>query len=310
MDRGDDVMHVVDGPVVEAADPFDPESCTAELPHPGPGEPAIPLVEDDPLVPPLRSGPRGWLSRVGRVLRRCTVALLPVVVLAALPMHFFVGRVDDTVVAAPALSDLAGGIGLLLLPAMWLAYFAVCALPLVLCLAGAVAVAVSEAADGALPGPGLVWRLTAPRLRPLWSWFAVFGVVTQAPPVLLTGDRLGPAAAVPLTLVLGLVSTAVLTVAGMLGCVVLIERRQGVRRALHLCSLAPPSGLVAAALAVTVLPRLADAALGAFASTMVAVGTALVWAVAALVAYAQARRAEGPVTSVSLRAELATGDSD
>jgi hypothetical protein len=310
MDRGHEVMRMVEGPVVEAADPFDPESCTAELPHPGlPAAGALP-VEDDPLVPPFGSGVRGWLGRLGGVLRRCWVALLPVALLAAVPMHFFVGRVDDTVVAAPALFEVAGGIGLLLLPLMWLAYFAVSALPMVICLAGVVAVAVFEADAGRLPRPRVVWRLVAQRLRPLWSWFAVFGLVTQALPVVLTADRLGAAVAVPLMLVLALVSTAVLTLTGLLGCVVLVERGRGVRRALHLCSIEPPLGLVAAALAVTVLPRLADAAWGGYASTVVAVGLALVWAVAALVAYAQSRRAEGPVTSASLGRELVTGEID
>jgi hypothetical protein len=306
MDRGHEVMRMVEGPVVEAAEPFDPEACTAELPHPGPPAPAVVPVEDDPLVPPFGSGTRGWWLRARGVLRRCWVALLPVALLAALPMHFFVGRIDDTVVAAPALVDVAGGAGLLLLPVMWLAYFAVSALPMVICLAGVVAVVVFEADAGRSPRPRAAWRLVAQRLRPLWSWSAVFGLVTQALPVLLTADRLGVAVAVPLGLVLGLVSTAVLTFTGVLGCVVLMERGRGVRRAMFLCSLEPPYGLMAAALAVTVLPRLADAAWGGYASTVVAVGLALVWAVAAVVAYAQGRRAEGPVTSGSLVRELVT----
>jgi len=306
MDRAQDLLHVVEGPVVESADPFDPESRTAELPYPG-----RPVVhEDDPVVPPPGSGLPGWASRVGGVLRRCAVGLLPTGLIAAVPMHFFVGRVDDTVVAAPALSDLAGGFGLLLLPLMWLAYFTVSALPLVIGLAGVVAVGLGQAARGRIPSPRAVWRLVAYRLRPLWLWFAGFGVVTQALPLLLTTDRLGPAVAAPLALGLGILSTGVLTFTGMLGCVVLVERGRGRRRAAYLCSLVPPGGLLAAALGVTVLPRLADAAWGALASTVVAVVMVLVWAVSALVSYARARRAEGSVTSVSLFAELAAPELD
>lgn len=302
MDQGEDLLHVVEGPVVEAADPWDPESRTAELSRPGvPVPPAS--GAPDPLVPPPHSGLAGWFDRSRGVLRRCLAALLPVGLVAAVPMHFFVGRVDDTVVAAPALSDLLGGFGLLLLPLMWLAYFAVSALPLVICLAGVVAVALAEAGSGALPGPRAVWRLVAYRLRPLWLWFAAFGLITQALPLLLTADRLGPAVAAPLALGLAVLSTGVLTFTGVLGCVVLIER-SGRHRAMHLISLVPPSGLVGASLAVTVLPRLVDAAWGGIASTVVAVATGLLWAVSALVAYSQARRMEAAVSSRSLWAEL------
>jgi uncharacterized membrane protein len=109
---------------------------------------------------------------------------------------------------------------------------------------------------------------------------------------------------------LALVSAAVLTFAGILGCVVLIERGRGAHRAWHLCSLVPPGGLIIASLAVAVLPRLADAVWGGIASTIVAVVAVLLWAIAALVAYAQARRAEGPVTSGSLFAELSAPELD
>jgi hypothetical protein len=309
MDVGEGRMRMVEGPVVEAADPFDAESRTHELARPGVlARPPVP--EDDPVVPPLGSGLAGWLSRWRGVLRRCLVTFLPIGLLAALPMHFFVGNVDDTVIAAPALSDLLGGFGLLLLPLMWLAYFAVSALPLVICLAGVVAVALAEGATGALPRPRRVWRLVAYRLRPLWLWLAAFGLLTQALPLLLTADRLGPAVAAPLAVGLAALSTAVLTFTGILGCVVLIERDRGRRRAHRLCARASLGGLIAASLAVTVLPRLADVAWGALASTVVAVAAVLLWAIAALVTDAQARRAEGPVTSDSLLAELAAPELD
>ncbi|MCU7727198.1 hypothetical protein ODJ79_26005 [Actinoplanes sp. KI2] len=312
MESGDGHMRMVQGPVVEAADPWDPELRTAELGRPGepvPTEPAEP-EQDDPIVPPRDANLPGWLARWRGVLRRCVLGLLPIGLIAALPMHFFVGRVDDTVVAAPALSDLLGGFGLLLLPLMWLAYFAVSALPLVLALAGGAAVALAEGAAGSLPGPRRVWRLVANRLRPLWLWFAAFSLLTQSLPLLLTADRLGPAVAVPLAIGLTALSTAVLTFLGVLGCVVMIEREHSRRRALHLCSRGRLGELAVASLGVTVLPRLADAVWGGIASTVVAVATVLLWAIAALVTYAQARRAEGRVTSVSLFAELCAPEPD
>jgi hypothetical protein len=266
--------------------------------------------EDDPLVPPPGSGLRGWFERFGGLLLRCGLPLLPVGLLAALPMHFFVGRVDDTVVAAPALLDLLGGFGLLLLPLMWLAYFAVSALPLVICLAGTVAVGLYRATLGVPPRPAALWQLVAYRLRALWLWFAAFGVLTQALPLLLTADRLGAAVAVPLGVALGVLSTGVLTFTGVLGCVVLIERGNGRRRAFHLISMMPPGGLLVASAAVTVLPRLADAAWGGVASTVVSVPTVLLWAMAALLAYCQGRRAEGPVTSRFLFAALSAPEFD
>jgi hypothetical protein len=221
-------------------------------------------------------------------------------------MHFFVGRVNDTVVVAPALSDLAGGFGLLLLPMMWLAYFTVSALPQVIGLAGVVAAALPTAATGRLPRPGVMWRLVAYRLRPLWLWFAPFGVVSQALPSLVTANLLGPAVAVGVALV----SVAVLTFTGMLGCVVLIERGHGPRRALHLLGRGRPGPLVAAALLTVVLPRVGAAVGGDLGGTVAAVGALTLWAIAALVTYAQARATEGPVTSGSLARELAVPDAD
>jgi hypothetical protein len=311
MDPGENVMHVVAGPVVESADPFDPASPSAHLARPGEPDPfGTDAGADDPLVPPRGSGLPGWAVRVRGTLRRCALALLPVGLLAALPLHFFVGRVDDTVVAAPALLDLAGGFGLLLLPLMWGAYFAVCALPTVIGLAGTVAIVVTEASGRGLPRPRTVWRLVGYRLRPLWAWFAVFGVLTQSLSLLLTAELLGAAVAVPLGLALGLVSTGVLTFIGVLGCVVLLERAAAPRRALHLASTVPLGGLMVASLAVTVLPRLAGAVAGDLLATAVAVLVVLLWAVAALVTYAQARRAERPVSSGSLWAELTAPEFD
>jgi hypothetical protein len=302
MDQGQELFRVVEGPVVEAADPWDPESRTAEIVQPG--GPIWVNDADDPLT-----GDASRLARGLGVLRRGWLALLPPALLAAVPMHFFVGRVNDTVVAAPALSDLLGGVGLLLLPLMWVAYFTVSALPLVIGLAGVVAVAVAGAAIGTRPAPREVWRLVAYRLRPLWLWFAPAGLVTQALPVTLNAG-LASSVTPPLAIGLALLSTAALTFAGLLGCVVLVERGRGPHRALHLGSLARPGGLVLASLAVAVLPPLVDSVLGGIASTVVAVLAILLWAITALLTYAQARRFEGPVTSGSLFAELAAPELD
>ncbi|MFC3740131.1 hypothetical protein [Paractinoplanes deccanensis] len=291
MDQVEGAMHMVEGPVVVAADPFDPESRTAELPRGGAPDPVIPGVVD-PLVPAAGSGLRGWAGRVGAALVRDGLGLLPVMALAALPMHFFVGRLDDTVIAAPALFDLAGGFGLLLLPLMWVAYLTVSALPLVVCLAGAVGVVVPSAADGVRPRPREVWASVRDRLRALWLWFAVVGLVT------------GGLALVTVPAVAAVASTGLMTLAGVFGCGLLIERGHGVRRSRHLLARAPLAGLLGCSALAAVLPLVADELVGGVAATAVAVLAVQVWAVGALVTYAQARRREAPVTSGSLRAEL------
>lgn len=309
MEPVEPALRMVEEPVVAPADPLDEESRTAELPHSG----LLPAPEaagpPDLLVPVAGAGLGGWADRVGGVLVRNLARLTLIALLAALPAHFFrVGSVNDTVIAAPALSDMIGGFGLLLLPLMWLAYFAVSALPLLIVLAGAVGVAVPAAADGARPSLRTVWSLVAYRLRPLWLWLALFGLVAQGLPLLDAQTDAAPGVAGPLRILLMIASTAVFTVAGLLGCVVLIEHGRGPARAVHLLTRTPPAGvagLVAASLAFAALPRLAGSIGGSVAQTATVVVSGVLWAVAALVTYAQARRAEGPVTSVSLRAELA-----
>jgi hypothetical protein len=312
MDRGEHVqsgMRLIEGPVVDRADPFDPESPTSDLSDVA-GPALTPARPADPLVPPPHSGLRGWFAGVRFAFRRCGVLFFLVAVFAGMPMHFFTGRVGDTVIAAPALSDLAGVFGLLLLPLMWLAFFAASALPLVISLAGVVGVVLPTAATGGLPGARQVWGLVAYRLRPLWLWFAAFGVITQALPALLTTDRLGAGVAVPLAVGLSVLSAVVLTFTGMLGCVVLIERGRGPRRAMYLCGRAFLGPLVVAALLLTVLPQIADEVVGGFGATLTAVAAALIWAVTALVTYSGARSNEGLTTSSSLFRELATPETD
>jgi hypothetical protein len=298
MTQAEDAIRMVEGPVVERADPFDPEGGTVELARPGAPASRWPA---DPLAPGRDL--RGWLAGFGFVFRRCAVRLLPVALLAALPAHFFMGPVDDTVVAAPALSDLAGVFGLLLLPLMWLAYFAVAALPHVILLAATVGLAVPAGTSGFTPRLRTAWRLVAYRLRVLWMWLAAFGVVAQALPALLTTDRLGAAA--PFAVVLGLAAVAMLPIAGVLGCVVLVEGGAGLRRATHLLTFGTAGLLVVASSGVILLPRLGELIAGGVGSTVAAVGAILVWSVAAVVTYAQARFADGTVSSGRLLDELA-----
>lgn len=300
MEHGEPHIFVVEEPVVAAADPFDPEGRTADLSWRRDVAPEQPVVTD-----PLVAGPGlvPWARQFGRLTGRHAAHLIPVMVLTALPMHFFVGRVDDTIVAAPALAELVGGFGLLLLPAMWLAYLAVSALPLVLSLAGAVGVALPAAGEGRRPGPGRAWSLVSMRLRALWLWFAGFGLLSGGLPVLLTEEQVGSAGGL-ITIVFAIGSTVALTFGGLLGCVVLVERGRGPRRATHLLSHARPAGLMVASAAVAVAPRLVDTALGGIAATVAGVLLVQLWAIAALVTYAQARRAVEPVTSRSLFAEL------
>ncbi|MBM2617300.1 hypothetical protein JIG36_17235 [Actinoplanes sp. LDG1-06] len=300
MNDGEARIFMVEEPVVAAADPFDPEGRTADLSWRRDLGPELPAVTD-----PLVAGPglAAWARRFGRVVARHAAHLLPVMLLVALPTHFFVGRVDDTIVAAPALADLVGGFGLLLLPAMWLAYLAVSALPLVLSLAGAAGVVLPAAAEGLRPRPGRVWALVSMRLRALWLWFSGFGLLTGGLPLLLTEEQVGTAGGL-VAIVFAIGSTVALTFGGLLGCVVLVERGRGPRRAMHLLSHSRPAGLIVAAAAATVVPRMVDYAFGGLAATVAGVLLVQLWAIAALVTYGQARRAVEPVTSRSLFAEL------
>jgi hypothetical protein len=241
------------------------------------------------------------------VLSGCKIPLLLVAALCAGPMHLFTGRVADTIsMAAPLLSDLAGGVGLLLLPLMWLSYLALAALPVVLCLAGVVGVVVAWATDGSLPGLRTVLSAAAHRLGPLWAWLATLGAVAQARS-LIPVDAAGPRAGLLLTVGAAVLSAVLAALIGVLGCVVLFERRRGPRRALRLLAVSPAgalAGLGATGVALAALPSVTDAVWGSLAASVVAVGCALLWAVATLVTYAQARRAEGPLTSAQLRREL------
>jgi hypothetical protein len=299
-------LRLVGDPVVDRADAFsDEQSETAELPSPAEifAEPLAAGV--DPLIAGPGSGVRGWAGRFRAVLGGCGRPLIMVAVLSAGPMHLFAGRVADTMVAASVLSDLARGAGLLLLPLMWLSYLALAALPVVLCLAGVVAVAVGWAGGGTQPSLRTVLAATH-RLGLLWAWLAGIDALVQAR-WLIPDDVAGPRAGVVLWACAAVLSVVLAVLMGVLGCVVLFERGRGPRRAVHLLASAPRgavAGLAAAGLGLTVLPSLADAVAGSLAAALVAVAGALLWAVAALVTYAQARRLEGLLTSARLRFEL------
>ncbi|HEY0000223.1 MAG TPA: hypothetical protein VGB74_07200, partial [Actinoplanes sp.] len=61
MDPGEHGMHMVEAPIVTPADPFDPESRTADLTRPGWARPRA-AGPADPLVPAADVGPRGWAA--------------------------------------------------------------------------------------------------------------------------------------------------------------------------------------------------------------------------------------------------------
>ena len=302
-------MRLIHGPVVDAShEPLDDESDTAELPLPAVVFAAVAWAGPERLVAGPGTGLRGWSDRFRDVLRSCGAPLLVVAALTAGPMHLYVGRVSDTIVAAPLLLDVLGGAGLLLLPLMWVAYLAMAALPIVLCLAAAVGVVVGWATAGTLPGYRAVLRLVGHRVGPLWGWLAVLGAVSQALPLLIASDAAGRRLELALSAALAVASSALAVLMGVLGCVVLFERGHGPRRAQRLLAGTPAGalvGLVAASAALTILPSAAGAALGPFAASLAGVVCVLVWSVASLVTYAQARRVEGLVTSGMLRAELA-----
>ena len=244
MDPVEHALHVVEGPVVDQAEALDHAECVRPswrwVASAGgrAGRPAG--------ARRAGSGLRGWARRTGAVLRRTGRDCWWWRLIAALPMHFFVGRVDDTVVAAPALSDLAGGFGLLLLPAD---------------VAGLLRGL--RAAAGDLPGRhgrgggsrgGR--RRACPARGRCGGWWPTgcarcgsgsprSALLAQALP--LAAQR-RPARARRWSLrwrsCLGLGSTAVLTAVGVLGCVALIERGRGLRRARAPVSIAPTGGLI------------------------------------------------------------------
>jgi hypothetical protein len=302
-------MRLIQGPVVDAAgDVLDDQSDTAELPAPEFVLAEAAAAGSEPLVAPPGTGLRGWTDRFRDVLRGCGAPLLLVAALTAGPTHLYVGRVSDTIIAVPLLSDVLGGAGLLLLPLMWVAYLAMAALPIVLCLAAAVGVIVGWATDGGLPSFRTVLRLVGHRIGVLWAWLAVLGAISQALPVLIASDAAGRRLELALSAALAVASSALAVLMGVLGCVVLFERGHGLRRTLRLLAGTQGGalvGLVGTSVALTIVPSTAGAALGPLAASPAAVACVLLWAVASLVTYAQARRAEGVVTSGMLRAELA-----
>jgi hypothetical protein len=302
-------IRLVHGPVVDAAGPLDEQSETAELPSGAAVRVEVQrLAGPERLVPSPHDGLRGWAVRFRDVVRHCGGPLLVVAAVTAGPMYLFAARVSDLLFAAPLLSDLLGGAGVLLIPAMWLAYLAMAALPAVLALGATVAVVVGWAADGRLPGLRVVLRLVGHRIGLMWAWLSLLGAVSQALPLLVGGPIAAPRLALALSAGLTVVSTALALLMGMLGCVVLFERRQGPRRAQRLLSITPPASLavlVAASAALTVLPSAASAAFGLAAGAGTAILCAVVWSLATLLTYAQARRVEGPVSSLALVDELA-----
>jgi hypothetical protein len=293
-------IRLVGEPVVDRAEAFsDEQSDTAELPLLALLPADLFGTGYDRLVAPPESGVVGWWARFAGALRGCGRFLVPVAALCAGPMFLFAGRVVDVAVAAPALSDLAGGFGLLLLAPMLLSYLALSALPMVLCLAGVVGVLVAWGPEGRLAGGRAVLGAVASRAGRLWFWLAALGVLGQVRPA---------GAAVSSVVLTALLSGVLTAFLGVLGCVVLFERGRGPRRAFGLLASGPGgtvAGLGVTAFALAVLPSAVDGLWGRVAGSAVTAAGALLWSVAALLTYAQARRAEGGLTSAQLRRELA-----
>jgi hypothetical protein len=302
-------IRLVHGPVVDAAAPLDEHSETAELPSEEVVRfEVLRIAGPERLVPSAHGGLRAWLIRLRGILRHCGLPLLAVVAVTAGPMDLFAGRVADMIFAAPLLSDLLGGAGILLIPAMWLAYLAMAALPVVLALGATVGLVVGWSAGGRRPGLNGVLRLVGHRVGLMWLWLALFGAVSQALPLLAAGPITDPRLEVALSAALVVVSTGLALVMGMLGCVVLFERGHGPGRAQRLLAATPGSTmfiLIMASAGLTVLPSAAGATFGLTAGAGVTVVCAILWSLATLLTYAQVRRLEGPVTSVILVEDLA-----
>jgi hypothetical protein len=302
-------MRLVHGPVVDAAEPFEEQGETAELPSD-----AVVRLEvfrlggPERLVPSPDAGLAGWGARFRDVIRHCGVPVLLAAAVTAGPLQVFATRVSDLLFAVPLLSGALGHAGLFLLPLVWVAYLAMAALPPVLCLALTVALVVGWSSDGALPGPRGVVRLVGHRVGLLWVWFAGWGAVSQVLPLLVADPVAAPRLAFALSAGLAVLSTGVTALTGLLGCVVLVERGRGPRRARRLLAGIPPAVLpvqVLASAGPAVLPSLADAAFGTVAAAATAIVGAVLWSVTSLLTYAQARRRHGPVTSAALAGELA-----
>ena len=108
---------------------------------------------------------------------------------------------------------------------------------------------------------------------------------------------------------MGLASVAALTVTGVLGCVVLVERGGGLRRAAHLMARGSTGMLAAGSVGVVLLPRLGEAVAGRAGSTVALLVAVVVWSATAVVTYGEARFAEDrAVTSRSLLSEMSAAD--
>lgn len=258
----------------------------------------------DRLVP--GPGLRAWVTKVATVLRSCWLPLLLAALVCAMLTQLLPGRPAFAIVAAPVLVDVAGGVGLLLLLLVWACWLAGASMPIVVCLTVVVGIVTGWGGTGRLPGPRRTYRLVGHRFGVTWGWLAAIGAVSRALPLIITSDS-GSRLSAGLSVLLAVASAGLATLMGVLGCVVLFERGRSLRRAQQLLSLASGRTVLALGLTsagMTVLPWLTAPA-GEPATAAVTGVCVLLWAVAALVTYAQARRVEGAVTSVSLGREAA-----
>ncbi|MET8151234.1 hypothetical protein ACIBSW_21130 [Actinoplanes sp. NPDC049668] len=238
---------------------------------------------DDLPVPAAGPGLGGWIRQVAAILAGSAAPLALVALLAGLSTYYLIVRSWDV------LTTLVGGFGVIILPLWALAYIVLAPIPLMICLAGTVGFESARAAAGTRPG-AVVWRSIAARLGALWLWLAACFIVMMTPSMLLSfsGVVHDRATELAIDVATDLLSTLVLTVAGLAGCVVLAEPGQGLRRAWRLLSPAAAAGLTVATLAMVVLPGLVTL-IRPVAFVAVTTCCDVLWAVAALATYAQGR---------------------
>jgi hypothetical protein len=321
------VVRSADGPVPATAD-----LLGAAGPVPLPADP--PSGPDRLVLPPGSPAARWW-SLVRAALRACGPPLVVLTVAGAALPGLLTLRINDAVVFAALLPDLATGGGLLLLPLVALIVIGLDSLLSALCLAGTVALVTGWAATGRPPGIRGMLTLVGHRIWVVWiSLAVVHGLQTTTAygiPWLAAAGLLDPWAALRTATFVGWVTTAGFTAAtvlvGVLGPVLLFERGRGLRRALHLLwhgSRVPATGLVLASAASSLLPSWAGDLVEYAAGEVPAVITGLVlaavgsavWAVCATVTYAALVATEsadrgdlGPVTAGFLRDSLAAGQA-
>jgi hypothetical protein len=318
------VVRPADGPAPTTADLLGAHGAV-------PPREGLPPSGPDRLVPPPGSGAARWWAHV----RVAAIAVRhPLLVLwvagDALP-GFFLLRIADAVVLAPLLSQLADSDGVLLVPLVVLIGVGLSSLLAAVCLAGTIGLVTGWAADGRPPRAPALLTLVGHRIWVVWISLAVVHgldfAMSYALPALtdagLLDPRGAPVAASFVGWVLAAVGWVCTVLVGVLGPVLLFERRRGVRRAIGLLRYGPPVpviGLAVTSAVLTLLPpwagdlaeQVSGAPVAVLVGLVVTMACTAAWAVSATVTYAALVASEsadrgdhGPVTAVFLRDSLA-----